>query len=77
MKCFLDKQAQVEPHFVGVGLSLPIFEVTLVDAATGEEINGVHEELHIGEFHVGNDGNFLTLCAELEKKFWGILGIVW
>ena len=41
----------------------------LADAASGEEIDDVHEELLIGVFHVGNDGNFLTICALLEKKF--------
>ena len=63
--------------FVGFGLSLPIFEVALVDAASGEEIDDIHEVLLVGVFHIGNDGNFLTLCGVLEKKFGGILWIVW
>ena len=51
----------------------------MVDAALGEEINDVHEELLVSVFHVdvGNDGNFLTICAVIEKKFWGILWVVW
>ena len=77
MKCFLDKCAQVEPHFVGVRLLPPVFEVALVDAPSGEEIYDIHEELLVGVFHLGNDGDFLTLCAALEKKFGGIMGIVW
>jgi hypothetical protein len=43
----------------------------LADAASGEEIDDVHEELLIGVFHVGNYGNFLTLCAALEKSSGG------
>jgi hypothetical protein len=77
LKCFLDKQAQVEPRFAGFGLSLPIFEAALVDAASGEETDDFFEELLVGVFHIGNDGNFLTLHAVLEKKFGGILWIVW
>ena len=49
----------------------------MVDAALGEEIDADHEELLAGVFHVGNDGDFLTICAALEKKFWGILWVVW
>ena len=75
--CFLDKRAQVEPLYVGVKFLIPIVKIALVDAALGEEINDVHEELLVDVFHVGNDGDFLTICAALEKKFWGILWVVW
>ena len=56
---------------------IPIVEIASVDAASGEEINDIHEELLVGVIHVGNDGDFLTICAVLEKKFWGILWVVW
>ena len=49
----------------------------MADAASGEEIDYIHDELLVGVLHVGDDGNFLTLCAVLEKKFGGILGMVW
>ena len=56
MICCLDKRAQVESHFVGVKFLIPIVKIALVDAALGEEINDVHEELLVDVFHVGNDG---------------------
>ena len=68
---------QVEPRFVGVKFLIPIVEIPLVDATSSEEIDDVHEKLLIGVFHTGNNGNFSTICAALEKKFWGILWVVW
>ena len=59
--------------FVGIKFLIPTVKIALVDAALGEEIGDVHEELLVGVFHVGNDGNFLTICGALEKKFWEIL----
>ena len=75
--CFLDKRAQVKPRFVGIEFLIPIVKITAVDAASGEEIDDVHEELFVGVFHIGNNGNFLTICVALDKKFWGILWVVW
>jgi hypothetical protein len=49
----------------------------LVQTAPGEEIDNIHKKLVIGKFHVGNDGNFLTVGATFEQDFWWILRVAW
>ena len=49
----------------------------MIQTAPGEEIDNVHKELLVGEFHIGDDGNFLTVGATFEQDFRQILRIVW
>ncbi len=48
----------------------------MVQTASSKEIYYVHQELFVGVFDVGDDGNFLTVGATLEKNLRRILRIV-
>ncbi len=51
-------------------------EVVLIQIASSEEIYYVHQELFVGLFDVGNDGDLLTVGPMLEKNLQRILRIV-
>jgi hypothetical protein len=48
----------------------------LVEAASSQEVDDIHQELLVGVLHVGNDCNFLAVRTSLEKGLRRVLGIV-
>ncbi len=74
--CSLDEQLQIDPYLVGGDLTIPLFEITLVQAASKKELDSIVKKLHGSVGIVPQYLDLLTILDSAEEDFrcvvWGI-----